>query len=211
MPKRSLLRAVLGAYMLAAVFAPTASADTITDLTDVVVAGAGFTFDDRGVTYSGIVQIEENRLTGTTAGSVFFRADGTERTCYVGTPDEYMARDTIEWFAESFDVRSVAIRDDLAAGKFEYRARGPRLTIDACTGEIASSRTERHTFAVAMKGIGEATSETNSDLVRLEDGQIVPGTDTYSARAATGKVSIGSISGVMTDALLQRVLVIANP
>jgi len=211
MPKRSLLATAVGACLLAAVFAPAASADTVSGLADAVVAGGGYSFVDRGVPYSGIVQIEENRLTGTAVGSVFFAGEGTERTCYAGTSDEFTRRDTIEWFAQTFQVRSVAIRNDLAAGKFEWRATGPRVTVDACTGEITSSRTERHTFAVALKGVGDVSSETNSVLVLLDDGQIVPGTETYSARAATGKVSVDTLDAVMTDALLQRVLVVSNP
>jgi hypothetical protein len=176
---------------------------------NVYIAGGAFTFIDRGVEWSGSIQIVHDRLHGRQNGSVYFARLGAERICDAGTPEEYVSNDYIEFSGETLAV-DVNFRDDLSSVSFEIRAAGQMLTSDGCTGEIVSSRVERHSFDGKLTGRGEITTQTEDTDVELPDGQIVPGTQTTSSRAADGKLQVDRFRAVMTDVSITHAVTMPN-
>lgn len=199
---RQLVRAGLAACLLVLPFASPASA-AVGPPVNVFIAGGAYSFIDQGEEWSGYIQIVDDRLNGRLFESVYFARLGAERVCDAGTPNEYVSNDYIEFFGEKY-AADVNIREDLSSASFEIRTTGQRVTLDACTGEIVSSRVERHTFDGKLTGTGEIFTETYSVDVEMPDGQIVPGTSTSSYRAADGKLEVDRIAAVMTDTAIQH-------
>lgn len=172
--------------------------------------GGAFTFVDRGVEWSGSIQITDDRLNGRQLPSVFFARIGAERICYPGTPDEYVANDLIEFFGQKY-AADINFRDDLSSLSFEIKATGLKVTSDGCTGEEISSRVERHTFDGKLTGTGDITTETSDVEIELPDGTFVPGTQTVSSRPADGKLQVDRLGALVTDGSIAHVVTMPNP
>ena len=203
-----LVRAVIAAFSLVCLLAMPVSA-AVGPPVNAFVAGGAFSFIDRAGEWSGFIQIVDDRLHMRQLGSVYFARLGPEQVCDAGTPDEYVSNDYIEFSGEKLTT-DVKIRDDLSLASFEIGALGHRVTVDACTGEVVSTRYERHTFDGKLTGTGEITTETAEVEVLLPDGQLVPGTQTVSYRAADGKLQVDRIGAVMTDTTIQHAVTVPN-
>jgi hypothetical protein len=203
-----LVRAGLAACLMVSLLAQPVSA-AVGPPQNAYIAGGAFSFIDRGVEWSGFLQIVDDRLNGRRFESLYFARLGAERICDAGTPDEYVSNDYIEFFGQTFTA-DIHVRDDLSSVSFEIRATGQKVTADGCTGEIVSSRVERHTFDGKLTGTGEIATETNDAEVELPDGQIVPGRQTVSSRAASGKLQVDRVGAVMTDAFIRHTVTMPN-
>ncbi len=197
---RRLVRVAVAASLIALVPVSTASA-AVGFPTNVFIADASFTFVDRGVEWSGVIHVIDDRLNGGFRESVFFARQGPERVCYPGTPDEFISSDGIEFFGQMYRI-DAKISDDLASARMGVTASGQKIIVDACTGEIVSSRAERHNFDAKLTGTGEISVETSDTEILLPDGTLVPGTSTSSSRPAIGKVEVDRIGAEVTDAAL---------
>lgn len=204
-----LVRAGIAAFLMVSLVAqPVAAAAG--PPANAYLGGGAFSFVDRGVEWSGSVRITDDRLNGRQLVSVFFARLGAERICDPGTPDEYVSNDFIEFFGQKYTA-DVNFRDDLSSVSFEIRATGLKVTSDGCTGEVISSRIEKHTFDGKLTGTGEITTETSDADVELSDGTIVPGTQTVSSRSADGKLQVDRLPAVVTDGSIAHVVTTANP
>ena len=174
------------------------------------VASGAVSFVDRGVEWSGFVQIVDDRLDARQLVSVSFARVGAERICDAGTPDEYVSNDFIEFFGQKHTA-DINFRDDLSLVSFSIKATGLKVTSDGCTGEEISSRVERHTFDGKLTGTGEITTETSDVDVELPDGTFVPGTQTTSSRAADGKLQVDRLRAVVTDGSIAHNVTTPNP
>jgi hypothetical protein len=211
---RSLMLAASTAVLLLASAAPSALADTAAQTANTFVYGASFSFVDHGQTWSGIGQIEDDRLHGVQFASFFFRGSGADKVCDAGTPedptDDYTGNDYIEFDPTSTRLTDSSVRSDLAAAKFAMTVIGLRYRFDACTGELIEARHEHHSFAMALKATAEIQTESNSILIDNGDGTFSPGTETFSFRTAGGKASVDSISASVSDGLIQHVVISRN-
>jgi hypothetical protein len=204
-----LVRAGVAAFVMVSLLAQPVSA-AAGGPANAYFGGGAFSFVDRGVEWSGSIQITDDRLNGRQLPSVFFARIGAERTCYPGTPDEYVANDFIEFFGQKY-AADINVRDDLSSLSFEIKATGLKVTSDGCTGEEISSRVERHTFDGKLTGTGEITTETSDVDIELPDGTFVPGTQTVSSRSADGRLQVDRLRAVMTDGSIAHVVTTANP
>ena len=203
-----LLRACVAACLLMVVPVSTASA-AVGGPTNVYIADASFTFIARGVEWSGNIHVADDRLSGVVRESVFFDNQGPERVCFAGTPDEFLSNDTTEFFGQQFRG-DASVRDDLSSARMQFTATGQKVTVDGCTGEVVSSKAERHAFDAKLTGTGEITVETSETVIELPDGTLVPATSTTSSRAADGKVEVDKINAVVTDASLFHGVTLPN-
>jgi len=205
---RLLVRASVAACLMASVLVAPVSAAGGPPINSFDATTA-FSFTDRGVEWSGYVRLADDRLNGIQRAVAFFARLGPERVCEAGTPDEYVSNDSIEFFGEKL-VIDAKVRDDLTLATFEILAIGHKTTYDACTGEIVSSRNERHSFDGKLTGTGEITTEVDDVDVLLPDGTVVPGTRTFDQRAADAKLKVDRIAAVVTDASINHNVTVPN-
>jgi hypothetical protein len=203
-----LLRAGVAACLLMVVPISTASA-AAGGPTNVYIADASFTFVARGLEWSGSIHVVDDRLNGVVGESVSFQRQGAERVCYAGTPDEFLSNDSFEFFGQQFRG-DATVRDDLSSARAQFTASGQKVTVDGCTGEIISSKAERHAFDAKLTGTGEITVETSETVIELPDGTFVPATSTTSSRSADGKVEVDKIDALVTDASLFHGVTLPN-
>jgi hypothetical protein len=207
-------RAVVAASFVALLFATAASpalADTSAQTVNTYVYGASFSFVDRGQTWTGIGQIEDDRLHGVELASFFFSGSGPEKVCDAGTPDDpsddYAGNDFIEFDPTSTRLTDSSVRSDLGAAKFSMAVNGLRYRFDACTGELIEARHEHHTFSMALTGTTDLQTESNSIVIDNGDGTFSAGTETFSFRTAAGKASVDSIRASVSKGWIQHVVI----
>jgi len=209
------LSAGLGtAVLLLTLFAPTAAADTVTGPADLVAMTAGYSFVDRGQTWSGFVVIEDDRLHGIRTASIYFAGSGASRLCDAETPDDpsddYVGTEYIEFDPTTTRITDFSVRPDLTAGKVSLSLNGVRQRFDACLGVLVDARKEHHTFTMALKADG--AQEVGSDAVVIDngDGTTSPGTQRFWFQPAAGKGTLDGAAATVTDASIQKVLTTRN-
>lgn len=190
------------------------SADTVGGATplDVYVVGTGFSFTDRaGTPWSGIAQVEDNRLSGERFVSFFFSGPGAQKACDGGTPndpsDDYVGTEYIEFFATNSRILRYTVASDLSSARVSLAMRGTRIRLDACTGEERSRRGEAHAFAFELQAVGSPDVSTEISCVPLDE----TGTDgvevnqVFSYVEASGSATLDGRSVTQTWGNLQHV------
>lgn len=169
------------------------------DLYDVYVVGTAFTFRADGIDWSGIGQIEEERLSGTQNVSFFFAGQGALQTCDAGTPDDpsddFENATSYEFFATSWRSKRFEVRTDLKNSTLSVDLTGQRVTIAPCTGELVASVTERHAFEFDIKATGPGRTE-----IRTAGGL----TDFFQIRPGQADARVDHKAVATTDASLQH-------
>jgi hypothetical protein len=206
------------AALVTAGTAPAALADTggPPQPADIVTIGTHFSFTDRrGAEFSGIAQIEEDRLAGTKSVSFFFAGDGDSETCDAGTPedpsDDYVGTEYIEFFATRSSILVYRVRADLTGAVAAFAVAGQRVRTDACTGEIESRRAERHLFEFRLQATAPPSVEESTSVVDNGDGTCSAVTETVSITTASASASLDARSVSTADASIQRYQATVEP
>ncbi len=192
---RPALFALASAGLLAAALVGPVAADTepAPIPLNVYLAGTGFSFTAGGLEYSGIGQLEEERITHQTFVSFFFSANGAEKPCGTETPDDpdddYVGTEYIEFYAAKSKIETWTIRKDLGRAQLSISVKGPRSVFDACTGELVRTRTEKHTFSFDLRATEPGAPETDVQVVTTDDGTFEI-TSTFEYRPAAGTVKL---------------------
>ena len=211
---RSGLVAASSAILLLAAVATPALADTAGAPANSYVYGGAFSFVDRGQSWNGYAQFEDDRLHGTTHVSFYFGSSGAEKLCDPGTPDDptddYTGTEFMEFDPTTTQIVEASVRSDLSAAKFSLKMSGVLSRFDACTGEIVQAKREHHSFEMALKSTSDLQTESGSILIDNGDGTLSPGTETFSYRTAGGKASVDSSPASVSDALIQHVVITKN-
>lgn len=192
----------------------TVSADTVggPEPLDVYVVGTGFSFTDRaGTSWSGIAQIEDNRLSGERFVSFFFSGAGAQKACDAGTPsdpsDDYVGTEYIEFFATNSRILRYEVASDLSSARVSLAMRGTRVHLDACTGEERSRRGEVHAFAFSLQAGGSPDVSTETFCSPLDDtgSDGVEVNQVFSYVDASGPVALDGRSVTQTWGNIQHV------
>jgi hypothetical protein len=204
----SLLVALLPAVALA----DTEPAPTPSDLYSINVA---FTFEDRGILWTGIAGVDEERLSGQRFVEFDLSGPPSGITCDAGTPDDpsddYAATTSLLFIATTYSIKSFSIADDLSSGGFDVAVTGRTATVDPCTGEVIRSRADRHRFSVDLASVGPGSPISESWVVTNEDGSLSLVTQTYNFAQATGSARIDGQPATVVDANMQWTLVTVEP
>lgn len=196
---------------IALVAPASALADTVpgTNPVDVYLISAGFSFTDGGTDWSGIAQIEEERISGQRFVSFFFSGSGASRACDAGTPgdpsDDYVGTQRIEFFSTRSTIKELRVANSLAKGEFDVALIGRRVTLDACSGEIVRSKTERHMFELQLRATGTPETSTDVFIVDNGDGTVTEVTQRFTFVAATGRARLDGDPVSVSEASLQHV------
>ena len=214
---RRLARTLTAASLLAFAAPGGALADTVPGTTSIddYVASASFSFTADGRTWSGLAQVEDERLSGHRNVSFFFDGSGLSKVCDGGTPgdpsDDYTGTQLIEFFSTSASIKSLAVASDLSSGEFDVALTGREVTLDACTGELIRSRAGKHRFKVDLVATG--TPETGSDVFIVDngDGTFSRVTQDFAFVTAAGSARIDGAPASVDDANLQHVVLSVEP
>jgi hypothetical protein len=210
-------RFAASAIILTLIIPSAALADTTPGPTpyDVYLITTGFTFSERGIQYSGIAQIEEERLSGYRSASLFFSGNGKSELCDGGTPadpsDDYVGFQQLSYSLDSATVTSLQVDASLASGSFEMATKGRFTTTNACTGEIIRSRPERHRFTLQLVAAGAVDTSETTTIVSNGDGSFSQVTDRFSFVNATGTGAIDRASVTLSESSLQHAELIVVP
>ena len=214
---RRLARTLIAASLLALAAPVGVFADTEPGTTPVddYVASASFSFTAEGRTWSGIAQVEDERLSGHRNVSFFFDGSGLSKVCDGGTPgnpsDDYTGTQLIEFFSTSASIKSLAVASDLSSGEFDVALTGREVTLDACTGELIRSRAGKHRFKVDL--VARGTPKTGSDVFIVDngDGTFSRVTQDFAFVTAAGSARIDGAPASVDDANLQHVVLSVEP
>lgn len=213
----SVVRGAVIAFAIVLTIPGVAAAETTPGIQpiDDFLLSAPFSFRERGLTWSGIAQLEEERVSGVQNVSFFFSADGASHQCDAGTPDDptddYTNQEHIEFFATEAVVKRVSLPTTLAGGSFFVLLSGSRVTLAACTGEIVRSKSERHSFKVDVTADG--TPETSEDITIVDngDGTCTEVTQTTAFVWAHGVAELDGNAVTVSDANLSHVTLTPQP
>ena len=213
---RRLIVSLVAAGLLVAVVSTTVAADTgPTEPADVWLSSANFAFTDRGVAYTGIAQIEEDRLHGTTSVSFFFSGTGASRLCDAGTPedpsDDYEGTESIEFFATRSTIFFYTIDAELSGATAAFASAGQRIRTDACTGEIDLRRSERHIFGYRLDASAPPDVSEDVFIVDNGDGTSSEVTERVSIAPASGHAILDRDPVTVSEGALQHVQVTVQP
>jgi hypothetical protein len=214
---RNLVRGVIIVIAAALAIPGTVAADTVPGVepVDVYLVSAPFSFRERGLTWSGIAQLEDERVSGRQNVSFFFSADGTSHQCDAGTPedpaDDYTSQAYIEFFATDAVVKRVSVPTALASGSFFALLSGTRVTLDACTGEIVRSKSERHSFKVDVTADGLPETSEDVSVVDNGDGTCTQVTQRAAFVSADGVAELDGNTVTVSGANLQHVTLTPQP
>jgi hypothetical protein len=176
---------------------------------------ANFSFRERGTTWSGIASVEDERISGQRSVSFSFSASGASMTCDAGTPgdpsDDYTGTEYIEFFSTSATIKKLEIPTSLANGSFSTLLTGSRVTLDACSGEIVRSKTEHHSFKLALTAMGVPETSVDVFIVDNGDGTQTEVTQRFASVAATGKAELDGNRVQLGDASLMHTELIPRP
>ena len=181
---------------------------------DDYVVSANFSFQSGGTTWSGIAQIEDERISGVRSASFFFDGSGSSKSCDAGTPsdpsDDYVGTQLIEFFSTSTSIKSLTLANDLSSGGFDVALTGREVTTDACTGEIIRSRADKHRFKIDLAGVTFPVSQTATYLVTTPEGTFRV-TKTVTLVGATGTATIDNQPATVDYAVFQHLVQTVAP
>lgn len=187
--------ALVSVGLLTAMTVSSAVADTVNAPIpfDDYLTGTSFTFTSGGVAWSGIGQIEQERISHQTFVSFFFAGDGPAVTCDGGTPtdptDDYIAHDRYEFYATTWKIADFKVKADLGKADLTVALKGKRVTTQACTDLTLSIKNESHVFCFDLKATAPGDPQTDVQVVTTPDGTFQL-TDTGTYRPAAGEIRI---------------------
>lgn len=209
MPRaRTALMALLSVGLLTAVVTAPVAADTEpapVPLNDFL-AGTSFSFTSDGIAYSGIGQIEEERISHQQNVSLYFAGSGSQVNCDQGTPDpsdDQLGQAYIEFDATSSKVDTFTVKNDLSKAELSVNLKGTRVTTDPCTGEIVTTKKENHDFTFVLKATAPGDPGTDVQIVTTDQGTFEV-TSTFEFRPADGATKLDGQRVSTSDGSIQH-------
>jgi hypothetical protein len=205
---RTALMALLSVGLLTALVAGPVAADTDPAPVplNVYLVGTGFSFTSGGIAFSGIGQIEEERISHQQHVSFYFAGYGPEVVCDQGTPDpsdDEVGQAYVEFFATDWKVDTFEVRKDLGKAELSVKLKGKRVTTDPCTGEIVRTKNENHVFSMTLKATAPADPETDVQIVTTDQGTFEV-TSTFEFLPASGPTKLDGQSVSTFDGSIQH-------
>ena len=207
---RTALLSLVSVGLLATLVAGPVAADTEPapiPLNDYL-ATIGFGFTSGGIVYSGIGQIEDERISHVQNVSFFFAGYGPEVVCDLGDladpSDDEVGQAYIEFFATDWKVDTFDVKKDLGKAELSVRLKGKRVTNDPCTGETVKTKSENHVFSFVLKATAPADPQTDVQIVTTDQGTFEV-TSTFSFRPADGPVKLDGQRVSTFDGSIQHV------